>query len=424
LFSLGENNAQQFGIVSAMTDALQPARAVADLRELRELTEDSRGAQRVAWTETWARARDWLGAKLEELPVEVERDEAGNLWATLRGASERRLLLGGHIDSVPDGGWLDGSLGTVGGLEVLRGLASAGEPPLTVSLVDWADEEGARFGQSLLGSSLAAGAIDYDDVAGMSDRDGVSLPDAMAAHGVDLRRAAEGGARLDGATAYLELHIEQGPVLEREGLALAAVTGTAGVERHTVRFRGESVQGGGFPMTGRRDALAAAARFVLEVRASVADESGRATAGDVRVRPGIPTAVAGEATVVIDERHPDAGELAAMLRRTREASERIADEEGVSLEWETIWRIDPVPFDPRLIELAEDAVEEVAGTRRRLFSGAIHDAAATARHGVPTVMVFVQSLRGLSHNKEEDTTPEHLELAVRALDRLASRVIA
>jgi N-carbamoyl-L-amino-acid hydrolase len=403
--------------------SLDPARAVAELRELRELTEDADGAQRVAWTDTWAHAREWLQAKLAELPVDVERDDAGNVWATLPGASDRHVLIGGHIDSVPDGGWLDGSLGTIAGLAVLRRLAAEGEPAATVSLVDWADEEGARFGQSLLGSSLAAGAMNYDDLAGRTDADGVSLPDALAAHGVDLRRAAGGNPRLRDASAYLELHIEQGPVLEREGLPLAAVTGTAGVERHAVTYRGESVQGGGFPMSGRRDPLAAAARLVLAARESVRGEDGRATAGNVRARPGIPTAVAGEATVVIDERHPDAGELAAMLARTREASERIAAEEHVELDWETLWRIDPVPFDPGLVDLAEDVVEELSGERRRLFSGALHDAAATARAGVPTVMLFVQSLRGLSHNKDEDTRPEHLELAVLALDLLVTRAL-
>jgi hydantoinase/carbamoylase family amidase len=402
---------------------IQPARVVAELGELRELTEDSRGAQRVAWTDTWAKARAWLRAKLESLPVEVEVDEAGNLWATLGAASDGAVLLGGHLDSVPDGGWLDGSLGVLAGLEVLRGFAADGTPPISVSLVDWADEEGARFGRSLLGSSLASGAIEYDAVAGLRDPEGVSLADALAAHGVDLRRATEGTERLANAAAYLELHIEQGPVLEREGLPLAVVTGTAGVERHAVRFGGESVQGGGFPMESRHDALVAAARLVLEVRAVAGDESSRATVGNVSVRPGIPTAVPGECEVVLDERHPEAAALAEMLRCTRDASERIAGEEGVSVGWHELWRIDPVPFAPELIELAEEVVEEVAGSSRRLFSGALHDAAATAQAGVPTAMLFVQSLGGLSHNKSEDTKPEHLELAVRALDRLASKTL-
>ena len=402
---------------------LEPGRAVAELRELRELTEDERGAQRVAWTDTWARAREWLGAKLDELPVEVERDAAGNLWATLRGESERAVLLGGHLDSVPDGGWLDGSLGTLAGLEVLRRLVAGGTPPVTVSLVDWADEEG-RFGRSLLGSSMAAGAATHDELAGLRDRDGVALPEALAEHGVDLEAAtASADGRLAGAAAYLELHIEQGPVLEREGLPLAVVTGTAGVERHAVHFRGRSVQGGGFPMTPRQDALVAASRLVLEVRAIPADDAGRATVGDVAVRPGIPTAVPGEAELVLDERHPDAAALADMLSRTVEASERIAREEGATVDWRQVWRIEPVPFDDRLIGLAEAAIAEVAVPGPPLFSGALHDAAELARAGVPTVMLFVQSLGGASHNREEDTRPEHLELAIRALDRLASMAI-
>src|SRR3954454_21893374 len=247
---------------SAMAAAdLDPARALADLRALRELTEDDRGAQRVAWTDTWAQARAWLRERLAELPLAVDRDEAGNLWAVLRGARPETVVLGSHVDSVPDGGWLDGALGVLAGLEVVRAIAAGGEPPVTVALVDWADEEGARFGRSLLGSGLATGMAEPHSVAAVSDRDGTRLADALAAHGVDLEAAPRARARLDHAVAYLELHIEQGPVLEREGLAVGVVTGTAGVQRHAVRIRGQAVQGGGFPMDARRDALVAGARL-------------------------------------------------------------------------------------------------------------------------------------------------------------------
>ncbi|MEA2290753.1 MAG: allantoate deiminase [Solirubrobacteraceae bacterium] len=408
---------------TAGAGALEPARAVADLRALRELTEDERGAQRVAWTDTWARARTWLREQLEPLPVAVDVDEAGNLWAVLRGASERTVLLGGHIDSVPDGGWLDGSLDVLAGLEVLRALAAAGEPPVSVALVDWADEEGARFGRSLLGSGMTAGTVDPADVAELRDHDGVALADALAAHGVDLGAASRSGERLARAAAYLELHIEQGPVLEREGLAVGVVTGTAGVERHAVRIRGQAVQGGAFPMDSRRDALVAAAKLVLAVRDGVPDADSRATVGDVRVRPGIPTAVPGECELVVDQRHPDAATLATMLRELRQAAGRIAAEEGVEIAFTRIWGIDPVPFDERLVDLAEEVAREVTGAGRRLFSGALHDAAEVARAGVPAVMLFVQSLGGLSHTRLEDTRPEDLETAVRALHRLTTRVV-
>jgi len=403
--------------------ALDPGRTVAELRELRALTGDERGAQRVAWTATWARARAWLRDKLAELPVEVEVDEAGNQWATLRGASPRAVLLGGHLDSVPDGGWLDGALDVAAGLEVLRRVAAEGEPPVSVVLVDWADEEGARFGRSLLGSGLAAGSIEPADVEDLTDRDGTALPDALAEHGVDLRRANGGGRRLADAAAYLELHIEQGPLLERAGLPLAVVTGTAAVQRHAVRIAGQAVQGGGFPMDLRHDALVAAARLVLEVRAAAPDARSRGTVGDVRVQPGIPTAVPGLCELVVDQRHADAGALHDMVERARAAGERIAAEEGVDIEWRRVWGMEPVPFDPELMALAEEAVSEVAARGLRLFSGALHDAAEVARAGVPTAMLFVQSTGGLSHHRDEDTPPETLEVAVRALDRLAAKAI-
>src|SRR5687768_12520090 len=176
---------------------LQPSRTVAQLQELRELTGNEDGAQRVAWTETWAQAKEWLRGKLDGVGTEEETDEAGNQWFTLPGRSERALLIGGHIDSVPNGGWLDGALNVTAGVEVLRRIAEDGEPPVTVRLVNWADEEGARFGRSLFGSSAAAGSMDdQDELRGRRDADGVSLPDAVAAHGVDLDRAVESRRQL------------------------------------------------------------------------------------------------------------------------------------------------------------------------------------------------------------------------------------
>jgi hydantoinase/carbamoylase family amidase len=408
-----------------MTEELDPTRALDDLRALRDLTGDERGAQRVAWTDTWARARAWLRERLAEVPAEldVEVDEAGNLWATLAGDRPETVVLGSHVDSVPDGGWLDGTLGVLGGLEVLRTIAARGTPPVTVALVDWADEEGARFGRSLLGSGLASGDLDPASVREVVDRDGTKLVDALAAHGVDLDAAPRACARLDRAVAYLELHIEQGPVLEREGLPLGVVTGTAGVERHRVRVCGQAVQGGAFPMDARRDALVAAARLVLAVRDAAHDERSRATVGDIAVRPGIPTAVPGEAELVVDQRHPDAQELAAMHAALHEAAARIAVDEGVEIDLERIWSIEPVVFDEDLVALAEEAARAVTGGSARLFSGALHDAASIARIGVPTAMIFVQSRDGISHAREEDSAPGHIEAGVCALARLADGAI-
>ncbi len=405
---------------------LDPKRTVAELRELQELTGDENGAQRVAWTDTWERAREWLRAKVGGTGAGETIDAAGNQWFTLRGTSDRSVLIGGHIDSVPNGGWLDGALNVVAGVEVLRRIAADGTPSVTVRLVNWADEEGARFGRSLFGSSAAAGSMaDQADLRQRRDSDGIALPDALRERGVDLDRALEARAELEGAAAYLELHIEQGPVLESIDLPLGVVLGTFGVERHGVTFRGQAAHAGSTPMDRRRDALAGAARLELEIR-EIARRTGDGavcTMGGVVTRPGIVTSVVETAECLLDQRHLNAEKLAGMLREAKNASERFAVEEHIEVEWERIWNIEPILFDDRLVELADEAIQEIAGSSHRLPSGPLHDAAEVARAGVPTVMVFVQSLRGLSHTKLEDTKPEHLELSVQALDRLAAKTI-
>jgi hydantoinase/carbamoylase family amidase len=405
---------------------LDPRRTVAELRELQELTGDENGAQRVAWTDTWEQAREWLRGKMAPIGAEESVDAAGNQWFTLSGASDQAVLIGGHIDSVPNGGWLDGALNVVAGVEVLRRLAEEGKPPVTVRLVNWADEEGARFGRSLFGSSAAAGSMaDQDELRARKDAAGIGLPDALADHGVDLDRALDAARELEGAAAYLELHIEQGPVLEAMDLPLGVVLGTFGVERHQITFRGQAAHAGSTPMDKRRDALAGAARLELEIR-EIAKRTGDGavcTMGGVVTKPGIVTSVVETAECLLDQRHLDAGKLAAMLDDAKRASERFAEEEDIEVQWERIWNIEPILFDDALLELADEAIKDVAGTSHRLPSGPLHDAAEVAQAGIPTVMVFVQSLRGLSHTRLEDTKEEHLELAVQALDRLATKTI-
>ena len=405
---------------------LSPERTVAELRELQELTGDENGAQRVAWTDTWEQAREWLRGKLAATGVEERIDAAGNQWFTLAGDSERALLIGGHIDSVPNGGWLDGALNVMAGVEVVRRIAEEGTPPVTVRLVNWADEEGARFGRSLFGSSAAAGSMsDQDELRQRKDADGVSLPDAIARFGVELDTALEARGELKNAAAYLELHIEQGPLLESMDLPLGVVLGTFGVERHQVTFRGQAAHAGSTPMDQRRDALAGAARLELELKEIAARTGGGAvcTMGGVVTKPGIVTSVVETAECLLDQRHLDGLQLAEMLDNAKAASRRFAQEEDLEVEWERIWNIEPILFDAGLIELADETIKEVAGSSHRLPSGPLHDAAEVARAGVPTVMVFVQSLRGLSHTNLEDTREEHLEVAVRALDRLAQKTI-
>jgi N-carbamoyl-L-amino-acid hydrolase len=401
-------------------------RVISDLEELRALTADTNGAQRVAWSSMWLKAREWFQSKLEGLPVEHHYDAAGNSWTTLGGGVDRALVLGSHLDSVPNGGWLDGSLGVLAGLEVLRGLSEdfRGKPPVTIRLVDWADEEGARFGRSLFGSSAFAGThtVAVDRIR--TDRDGVRLEDALRNCGVDVDRVGDAGAERSQVAAYLELHIEQGPVLENMRLPLGVVLGTKGVERHAITFHGQEAHSGSTPMGGRRDALAAAAKLALEIRPIARKHPDAvATMGSVKTFPGIVTAVVGRCETTLDMRDLDAEVLASMLAEARAASERFAAEEGCTVESSKIWSIEPISFDSRLIEICDEAVREVAGASHRLPSGPLHDAAEVARTGVPTVMMFTQSLAGLSHNKAEDTRIDDLKMAVEAFDRLARKTV-
>lgn len=406
--------------------SLDPKRTVAELKELRALTADDHGAQRVAWTDTWLKAREWFKSKLKGLPVEQHFDAAGNGWVTLPGASEKALLLGGHLDSVPNGGWLDGALDEMAGLEVLRRFATEfnGRPPITIRLVDWADEEGARFGRSLLGSSAFAGTHSIEADRKRTDKDGIRMEDALRRCGVEIDRFPEAEREQKNAAAYLELHIEQGPVLESMKLPLGVVLGTKGVERHAVTFHGQEAHSGSTPMKVRRDALAAAAKLALEIR-SIAGKHPDAvcTIGSVKTFPGIVTAVVGRCEATLDQRDLDAGVLAAMYREAKEASERFAREEKCTVEWSRIWNIEPIAFHPALIERCAQAIRETAGAVHKLPSGPLHDAAEVARAGIPTVMLFVQSLGGISHNKIEDTKEEHLEMSVLALDRLATKTV-
>jgi len=406
---------------------LDPSRTVDDLKRLRDLTGNAEGAQRVAWTDSWEQARAFLREAVAPTGAAETIDEAGNQWFTLPGGSDKALILGGHMDSVPNGGWLDGCLNVLAGVEVLRRIADEGASPVTVRLVSWADEEGARFGRSLFGSSAAAGSMrDQDELSSLVDRDGVALPDALRAYGVDLDGALAARSQLENAAAYLELHIEQGPVLESMDLPLGVVLGTFGVERSRFTWRGQAAHAGSTPMDKRRDALAGAAKLALYIREIAAEVGGGAvcTSGGVVTKPGIVTSVVETAEQLLDQRQLDAGSLARMLTMAQEAAKRFAAEENIEVEWERIWSIEPILFDETLIGFADEAIREVAGTSHRLPSGPLHDAAEVSRAGIPTVMVFVQSLRGLSHTKLEDTKEEHLRLSVEALDRLASKTLA
>ena len=408
---------------------IHPERALQNLDELRALTADDHGAQRIAWTPSWLAAREWFADKLAALPCAVEHhlDAAGNRWVTLTGRSPRALVLGSHLDSVPNGGWLDGCLGVLTALEVLTAIAedTHGDPEFTLRLVDWADEEGARFGRSLFGSSAFAGTHSIAADRARTDREGTTLEQALQHCGIQIDQIAKASVERKDIAAYLELHIEQGPVLESLQLPLGVVLGTKGVERWAITFTGQEAHSGSTPMAVRRDALAAAAKLALEIRPIARKHPDAvATMGSVKTFPGIVTAIVGRCECTLDMRDLDAKVLAQMLAEARAASERFAAEEGCTTAWSKIWSIDPIPFDPKLIDLCDRAIREVTATSHKLPSGPLHDAAEVARAGIPTVMMFVQSLAGLSHNPAEDTRRDHLTLAIDAFYRLTLKTLA
>ena len=404
-------------------------RVIDDLRELAARTSTADGAQRLAWGPVWREARDWFRGRIAELGLGVDTDSAGNNWVALPGASTKTVIVGSHLDSVPNGGWLDGCLGVMAALEALR-MHAAAKPAVTLKLVDWADEEGARFGRSLLGSSAAAGSLDIDMVRELTDRQGTRLVDALAENGVSLERMRDAHRELKAidARAYLELHIEQGPVLESMNKSTGVVLGTFGVERNTLRFTGQAAHSGSTPIPMRRDAFLAAAQTALECR-EIAKRHSRpgagvvCTVGVVDVEPKIVTAVPGVCEISLDQRALDPDALAAMLRDAHAAADRAARDNNVAVEWRPLWRIDPRPFDTALVGLCEEAVREETGDAPRLPSGPRHDAAEMVPH-MPVVMMFAYSSNGLSHCKEEDTPIPHLEKTIRAYLRLVQKTVA
>lgn len=406
------------------------ARVIADLEELAQLTSDERGAQRVAWGPTWRKTREWFTAKLGELGITPERDPAGNLWATVRGKTSKSLVIGSHLDSVPGGGWLDGCLGVLAGLEVLR---QHREPELTIHLVDWADEEGARFGRSLMGSAASAGALDArGELAHLVDRAGVKLPDALAENGIDLDQLESAAEYFQAKepVAYLELHIEQGPVLQELKEPVGVVLGTMGVERYSLKFVGQAAHSGAAPIHLRKDAFLAAAEFALGCREISIKYSGKnprtrvvATCGVVKVEPNFVTAVPGSTEISIDLRALDGKVLKKMLADAKTVAAKAAKKHLATVAWSPLLHITPRPFDETLMGFVRDAVREVTGRAPELPSGPLHDASEMAAV-VPTAMVFAMSSPGVSHTRIEDTPRPALDKSIRAFLIAVDRTLA
>jgi N-carbamoyl-L-amino-acid hydrolase len=403
-------------------DSPTAARTLERLRTLQQLTQDERGAQRVCWSETWSTARTWLERELTAIGVACERDEACNLWATLPGERSGTIVVGSHIDSVRDGGWLDGALGVAAALGVLADAASRPSAERhTLALVDWADEEGVSFGRSCFGSSAVAGSLDVAELRSRRDRDARSAEEVLGAHGVDFATIARAQERLADAIAYVELHIEQGPVLEQDRQPVAAVSGTDGVRRLSIAIDGASGHSGTTPMERRRDAAAAAAALAVAVEDIAQLLGGRGTVGALTLSPGLPTVIANRAELVVDLRHGELGRLDAMAQRVRAAADACARERGCGCTIATLSSADPQPFDPTLVALAQAVATAHGGRPAPLASGALHDATEVARR-VPTAMLFTSSIDGVSHAAEEDTPIADLHTAIACYAELVERI--
>jgi N-carbamoyl-L-amino-acid hydrolase len=390
------------------------------LTELRELDMRS-GGQRVAWTSIWAAERDRLFAAVaHDLPAaHIDQDEAGNVWITLAGRQPGRVIAGSHLDCVPGGGWLDGCLGVLTAIECARQLAAE---PLserkTFAVVDWADEEGARSGHSLLGSSAASGLLDVQHLLTLRTADGVPVAELLRGFGIEPARMRDAGSRLEDADAYVELHIEQGPVLEAIGRTSAAVSGCLGVRRFSLRFTGRASHAGATPMRMRRDPTVSGSRFLLRARDTAITQGGLLTVGILSALPGTPTAIATTVEMLVDLRHHDRNGLESLGAQIAEIAELEAEAAGCTVTRDMVWAIDPVEFDSRLVARAAAITNG-----EPLVSGPLHDAAAVASAGVPTAMMFVRTRGGISHSREEDASEDDLVAAVTQFGRLVEELV-
>ena len=390
----------------------------ADLEAAARIGADERGGvSRFAWTPDLGQANAWLTERLAELGLDPELDPAGNVLGRWENGEGKAVLLGSHLDTVPNGGRFDGALGVLAALDVVRRLQAGGvEPRRPVWVASFNDEEGARFQTGMLGSRAFCGECDLDDWG----RRGI--PEAMAEAGQDFARLTEARG-VDQIGAYLELHIEQGPVLERSGVDLGIVTAITGILGFRARFLGEANHAGTTPMEHRRDALAGAARAVLALRAEArARIDMTANVGVISAEPGGFNVVPGTAEFTIDVRSPSPERYAELEPFVRETLTAIAADEGLGLELAETHRKPPVALDPDLQDALEAAAQEEGATTLRMPSGAGHDAMVLAHH-VPAAMLFVPSRGGVSHSPEEFTSPEQCELGARVLARTVRRLV-
>lgn len=395
-------------------------RLLADLAALSQIGAlPNGGINRLAWSDADLAARRWFSERIREAGLEARVDPALNVFGHLPESRGPFLLTGSHLDSVPNGGRLDGAYGAVAALEVLRTLVESGDEAAgRVEIVGFADEEGVRFAVGLLGSLALAGDLNLDQLRGARDTDGTAIDQVLAHAGRDLDRMPEAREHLPALAGFLELHIEQGPRMERERMDLAVVTGIVGVHRQRIRVSGAQNHAGTTPFRLRHDAGRAAARAAAHLRELVEEINGDAVAniGVMTFEPGGVNIIPGRATFTLEVRHLEEPIVRRIVDAFDQQLRAICDQEECRAESELLSWVPPAPMTRHMTEIIDAACRELGREPGRLWSGAGHDAAVLSRH-VPTGMLFVPSANGVSHAPEETTADEHLVLGARALLR-------
>lgn len=398
---------------------------IRDLRELASFTSDEKGAHRVAWTPTWDKAEEWFVDTMKAEGATISVDSAHNIFAKIEGDTDEAVLIGSHLDCVYDGGWLDGALGVVAGMGAIKRHGIHGtKPKKTLYVVSWADEEGARFGRSCIGSSAVSGALDVKEAAALKDNEGVSFTEALEKYNLNINDFPNARKEFmqKGIKNYLELHIEQAPILESQNQSVACVYGICGCERQYITFTGQRAHSG-CPISMRHDAFLAAAQASLAFRDIGLQNDAYCTVGKVSVVPDVVTIFPGTCTISLDQRSIDGDVLKKIYDEAHEACLKAAKDNGVEVKFETVWSIPPTIFDTHLADICKEAVKEQTGEPTSMFSGPLHDAAEMAKF-LPSIMMFVKSTKGLSHCKEEDTPDADLECGISAFLRLVDKVLS
>jgi N-carbamoyl-L-amino-acid hydrolase len=373
------------------------------------------GVRRLTLTDVDKRARDRFRAECEAMGLTVRVDAIGNMFARRPGRDSSRapVLFGSHLDSQPSGGKFDGALGVIAGLEVMHSLNDLGittEAPL--ELINWTDEEGSRFGHSLMGSGVWAGVFTLEKACALTDTEGVTVGAALDQIGY---RGPEPAAPFK-ADAYFELHIEQGPFLERENKQIGIVTGAQAQVWYDAVITGQDSHAGTTPPSTRKDALVATARVIdlVDRMMRARGEDGRGTVGQLLVVPNSRNVVPGEVRFSVEFRHPSDAEVDVLDAEFPPAAQAIADAGGVTLELTRLFKIPAQPFDPACVDLVRQGAAKLGFSTREIVSGAAHDAVYAARH-VPTAMIFTPCKDGLSHNEAESIRPEEAEAGCQVL---------